>query len=97
MEELELMVKDMSFDQWKQFVDKAIDLHEREVGMLLRHIQAVEKLQVADKGNLDRFREVIQQDLQNIETLKKITKDLEYAKTKIGDSPAKATKANPIR
>lgn len=97
MEEMELLMKGLTFDQWKDFASKVIDLHEREIGMLLRHIQSVEKLRVADKSNLDRFREVIQQDLQNIETIKKITKDLEYAKAKIGDSSTKTSKADSIR
>lgn len=92
--EMEYLAKNMTLEQWKGFADKAIDLHEREVAMLMRHIRSVEKLSVADKDNLNTLREVIQQDLDNISTLKRITQEMKNAKTKISRSTPETTKAS---
>lgn len=94
MDELEYLAKNMTLDDWKGFADKAIDLHEREVAMLMRYIRSVEKLSVADKDNLNTLREVVRQDLDNISTLKRITQEMKNAKAKISPSTPETTEAS---
>ena len=94
MDEIVELMKAMTLDQWKDFSGKVISLHEREISMIMRFLRQAEGKPNADTETLDIYRSILQKDLDTIQTIEKITKDLEYAKAKVGSKSPETPEAS---
>jgi hypothetical protein len=94
MDEIVELMKVMTLDQWKDFSGKVIRLHEREISMITRFLRQAEGKPNADKETLDIYRSILQKDIEAIQTIENITKDLEYAEEKIRSKTTKTSEAS---